>query len=80
MKTYILIQAEYPTDLGRLARDLVRLPGIRTADVVRGPYDVIAEADGIDARLLSRISTIRGVLRALPSPAIDTVLSQNLAP
>ena len=64
MKTYILIQAVPRVDLRALAREVDRLPGVERAEVVTGPYDLIAEGRSEDphAQRLA-ISELEGVLR-----------------
>lgn len=59
----------------RVADEVAALPGISSAVVVTGPYDVIAgiEADNIDALggiVLSRIQAVQGVTRTLTCPVV----------
>ncbi len=65
---YILIQ----TDGGRaadVAAQVAALDGVLTADVVEGPYDVVAAvdvpADELQRMVLSRIQMVPGLTRTL---------------
>jgi DNA-binding Lrp family transcriptional regulator len=53
-KAYVLIEAEAGQLLEVLAA-LRSLPGIRTADVVTGPYDLIAIIETKDQRAIGRL-------------------------
>lgn len=67
---FILVQAEQ----GKAASVLERvrsLEGVVDAQMVTGPYDVIARvrmAENLDVLLMSRIRRLDGVLGALASP------------
>ena len=71
---YVLIQSE----LGRSAEvgmGVARIEGVITADVVTGPYDVIAMAetasmDDLGKLLVARIQAVDGVTRTLTCPVI----------
>jgi DNA-binding Lrp family transcriptional regulator len=71
---YILIQNEVGSS-SDVARDVVLIEGVTSAEVVTGPYDVIAlaEAGNIDelGRLVvGRVQAIEGVTRTLTCPVI----------
>ena len=71
---YVLIQAE----AGRAATvgaEIAKIAGAISADVVTGPYDVIArvEADTIDALgklVVARIQAVEGITRTLTCPIV----------
>jgi DNA-binding Lrp family transcriptional regulator len=70
----VLIQTQ-PGIARLVADEIVAVPGISSAVVVTGPYDVIAgiEADNIDALgrvVLSRIQAVQGVTRTLTCPVV----------
>lgn len=74
VRAYILIQNQ----VGRseqVAGDAVQVEGIISADVVTGPYDVIAvvEAGNLDdlARLVvGKVQVIEGITRTLTCPVV----------
>jgi DNA-binding Lrp family transcriptional regulator len=76
---FILLQAEQ----GKVASVFERvrsLEGVIDAQMVTGPYDVIArvrlaDLDGLDFLLTVRVKTLDGVLRALPSPVVPRMLT-----
>jgi len=71
---YILIQ----TEVGKaeqVSRNVRAIAGVREAENVTGPYDVVvkAEADGVDqlGRLVvSEIQMIQGITRTLTCPVV----------
>ena len=71
---YLLIQ----TEVGKAANvvDAIRtIEGVRSADDVTGPYDVIVvtEADDIDAlgkMVVSKIQAVEGITRTLTCPVV----------
>jgi DNA-binding Lrp family transcriptional regulator len=70
----VLIQTQ-PGIARLVADEIAAVPGISSAVVVTGPYDVIAgiEADNIDALgrvVLSRIQAVQGVTRTLTCPVV----------
>lgn len=72
---YILIQTEVGT-AAAVAEAIRRLPGVRAADDVIGPYDVIVrcEADTIDdlGRLVAgRMQMIAGVVRTTTCTVVN---------
>ena len=74
VEAYVLIQAE----VGRSAEvaDAVRkIPGVRFADVVTGPYDVVvrveaAEVDGLGKLIVAKVQAVVGVTRTLTCPVL----------
>ena len=74
VKAYILIQTEVGK-AAQVARDIVAIPGVRQAEDVTGPYDVIvrAEARSIDelGRLVvARVQAVDGITRTLTCPVV----------
>jgi DNA-binding Lrp family transcriptional regulator len=74
VEAYVLIQAE----VGRAA-DVVdavgKIPGVRFADVVTGPYDVVvraeaAEIDGLGKLIVAKVQAVVGVTRTLTCPVL----------
>ena len=74
VEAYVLIQAE----VGRSAEvaDAVRkIPGVRFADVVAGPYDVVvradaADIDGLGELIVATMQAVVGVTRTLTCPVL----------
>ena len=74
VEAYVLIQAQ----VGRAAEvaDAVgKIPGVRFADVVTGPYDVIvraeaAEIDGLGKLIVAKVQAVVGVTRTLTCPVL----------
>lgn len=74
VEAYVLIQAE----VGRSAEvaDAVgKIPGIRFADVVTGPYDIVvraeaAEIDGLGKLIVVKVQAVVGVTRTLTCPVL----------
>ena len=74
VEAYVLIQAE----VGKSAEvaDAVRkIPGVRFADVVTGPYDVVlwaeaAEIDGLGELIVVNVQAVVGVTRTLTCPVL----------
>jgi len=74
VKAYVLIQAE-TRRASSVGAELAKITGAISADVVTGPYDVIArvEADNIDALgklVMVRIQAIEGIARTLTCPIV----------
>lgn len=74
VEALVLIQARVG-ESSAVASAVIDVEGVTSADVVSGPYDVIAraEADSIDelGRLvISRIQTVGGVTRTLTCPVL----------
>lgn len=74
VEAIVLVQAEVG-ESAAVARAIAVLGGVTAADVVTGPYDVIArvEADDIDElgrMVVSRIQAVPNVTRTLTCPVI----------
>jgi DNA-binding Lrp family transcriptional regulator len=75
VRAYVLIQ----TEVGRaasVAGHVRGLPGVKAADDVTGPYDVVvvAEAETVDElgrMVVSRVQMIEGITRTLTCPVVD---------
>ena len=71
---YILIQTEVG-EVGRVAAEVAELKGVKSADGVTGPYDVIAKAEATDldelgTLVIRAIQDVPGVTRTLTCPVI----------
>jgi DNA-binding Lrp family transcriptional regulator len=74
VEALVLIQAKVG-ESSAVASAVIDVEGVTSADVVSGPYDVIAraEADSIDElgrMVISRIQTVGGVTRTLTCPVL----------
>jgi DNA-binding Lrp family transcriptional regulator len=74
VEAIVLIQAEVGESSAAGAA-ISKLEGVTSADVVTGPYDVIArvEAETLDelgGMVISRIQGVRGVTRTLTCPIV----------
>ncbi|MGH7320808.1 MAG: Lrp/AsnC family transcriptional regulator [Candidatus Rokuibacteriota bacterium] len=74
VEAFVLIQAEVGM-ASRVGQAVGAIRGVRAADVVTGPYDVIArvEAANIDALgklVVSKIQAVEGVSRTLTCPVL----------
>ncbi len=74
-RAYVLIEAETGEIVSVIAA-LHRLPGIRAADVVTGPYDIIATVELPEQRAIGRlvmdaIHGIAGIKRTITCLAIS---------
>lgn len=72
---YVLIEAASDKAKNAL-KAIAKIPGVKMANAVTGPYDIIAfvEAPDVDALgrvVLSKIRTISGVTKTLTCVAID---------
>jgi DNA-binding Lrp family transcriptional regulator len=59
-----------------IAQEIARIPGVKTAHTVTGPYDVVTyvETDSISVLgdfIVTKIQAIPGVLRTLTNVVID---------
>ena len=75
VNAYILIQAEVGC-AADVARATAELPQVTTADVAIGPYDVIAQATGVDIDelggvVVNAVGNIPGVERTLLCPVVN---------
>jgi DNA-binding Lrp family transcriptional regulator len=74
VQAYILVQ----TEVGKAADVAVRIgdiPGVKLAEDVTGPYDVIvrAEADNVDdlgRMVVAKIQSVPGITRTLTCPVV----------
>ena len=74
VEAIVLIQAKVG-DSSAVAGAVEQLDGITSADVVTGPYDVIARAeaesmDELGRVIVSRIQSVKGVTRTLTCPIV----------
>lgn len=72
---YVLIEAASDKAKGAL-KAIAKIPGVKMAHAVTGPYDIIAyvEAQDVDALgrvVLSKIRTISGVTKTLTCVVIE---------
>jgi DNA-binding Lrp family transcriptional regulator len=74
VQAYILIQ----TDVGKaadVAREIAAVEGVKLAEDVTGPYDVIvrAEASNVDelgSLVVSKVQRLEGITRTLTCPVV----------
>jgi DNA-binding Lrp family transcriptional regulator len=74
IEAFVLIQAGVGMPSG-VVRAVSAIQGVRTAEAVTGPYDVVAriEAANIDALgrlVVSKIQAVEGVTRTLTCPVV----------
>jgi DNA-binding Lrp family transcriptional regulator len=74
IEAFVLIQAGVGMPSG-VVRAVSSIQGVRTAEAVTGPYDVVArvEAANIDALgrlVVSKIQAVEGVSRTLTCPVV----------
>jgi DNA-binding Lrp family transcriptional regulator len=74
VEAYILIQAEVGRAAG-VADAVGMIPGVRFADVVTGPYDVVVRAeagdiDGLGELIVAKVQAVVGVTRTLTCPVL----------
>lgn len=73
MKAYVLIQTTSETD--GIAGELLTVPGVISAEDLRGPYDAIAltssdhAGHGLEA-ILDRLRRLPGITRAIVAPVV----------
>lgn len=75
-KAYVLIE----TAVGKtreVVAHLKQLPGVRSADVVTGPYDIIAIVEGTDLgsigdMVTGQVHVINGITRSVTCLAVST--------
>lgn len=75
VEAIVLIQAE-AGEASAVVDAITKLGGVTSADVVSGPYDVIArvEAESLDELgqlVVSRIQSLKGVTRTLTCPILS---------
>src|SRR2546428_8251304 len=74
VQAYVLIQTEVGK-AAQVASEVRKIDGVRSADDVTGPYDVIvsAEADTVDdlgKMVVSRVQLVDGITRTLTCPVV----------
>ena len=74
ISAYILIQTQVGGP-ARVAREIAAMRGVKQAEPVTGPYDVVVEAEAADldelAKLVVRqIQDVEGVTRTLTCPVV----------
>ena len=74
IEAFVLIQAGVGKP-STVVRAVSAIPGVRTAEAVTGPYDVVArvEAANIDALgrlVVSKIQAVEGITRTLTCPVV----------
>jgi DNA-binding Lrp family transcriptional regulator len=75
VEAYVLLQTEQGR-MAEIAQSLAQLPAVSEADVVTGPYDVIArvQADDMDAigqLIVAEVQVVGGVTRTLTCPVVN---------
>jgi DNA-binding Lrp family transcriptional regulator len=75
IEAFVLIQAEVGM-ASRVGQTVRGMQGVRSSDVVTGPYDVVArvEAASIDALgslVVSKIQAVEGITRTLTCPVVQ---------
>jgi DNA-binding Lrp family transcriptional regulator len=75
VQAYVLIQTEVGK-AAQVAAEVRKIDGVRSADDVTGPYDVIvsAEADTVDElgkMVVSRVQLVDGITRTLTCPVVN---------
>ncbi len=75
VQAYVLIQTEVGK-AAQVADEVRKIEGVRSADDVTGPYDVIvsAEADSVDdlgKMVVSRVQLVDGITRTLTCPVVN---------
>jgi len=77
VQAYILISTE-PGKPWEVAESALQINGVKTADAVTGPFDVVAfvESSNIDdlGELLEKIHSLEGVLKTQTAIAMSTRL------
>jgi hypothetical protein len=79
VKAYVLIQTAGAEPIGEALR---LLPGVVSADNLRGPYDAIALVSSASAehpigRIIDEINRLPGVVRALMAPLVSSAAAQS---
>ena len=74
VEAYVLIQTS--VNAASVALDIRKLDGVRSADDVSGPYDVIvrlhaADVDALGKLVVSSIQTVEGITRTLTCPIVE---------
>ena len=74
VEAYVLVQTEIAKQT-RVAAELGRIPGVGTADILTGPYEVIvrveaADVDALGKLVVTKIQAVEGVTRTLTCPVV----------
>ena len=74
VEAYMLIQAEVGRS-AEVAHAVGKIPGVRFADAVTGPYDVIVRAeaediDGLGKLIVAKVQAVAGITRTLTCPVV----------
>ena len=74
VQAFVLIQAEVGRS-AEVSNAVGKIPGVRFADVVTGPYDVIvraeaADIDGLGKLIVAKVQAVAGVTRTLTCPVV----------
>ena len=75
VSAYVLIQTEM--DKARQVAESIRgIPGVVSAEIMTGPYDVIAKAesgtmDELGRMVVSQIQMVEGITRTLTCPVVN---------
>jgi DNA-binding Lrp family transcriptional regulator len=75
VKAYVLIQVELGKT-GRVAKEVLDVQGVASAEGVTGPYDVIAvvearNLDDLGRGVIGSIQALEGILRTLPCTVVQ---------
>jgi len=75
VSAYVLIQTDMDKS-AEVAGAIAAMDGVVAADVVTGPYDVIAKAqaatmDELGRLVISRMQMVAGITRTLTSPVVN---------
>ena len=75
VEAYVLVETEIGK-MGQVNEALIDIPGVIAADVLSGPYDVIArieapDFDGLGRLVISKIQAVEGVTRTLTCPVVQ---------
>jgi DNA-binding Lrp family transcriptional regulator len=74
VEAYVLIQTA--VNAAQVAGEIAKLGGVRSADDVSGPYDVIvrveaADMDSLGKLVVERIQGVEGITRTLTCPIVE---------
>ncbi len=74
VSAYILIQTEVGK-AAQVAKEASEIPGVKSAEDVTGPYDVIVQAeatsvDDLGKLVVAKIQSVEGITRTLTCPVV----------
>ncbi|HVF12414.1 MAG TPA: Lrp/AsnC ligand binding domain-containing protein [Actinomycetota bacterium] len=74
VQAYILIQTEVGK-AAQVAKEVAAIPGVKAAEDVTGPYDVIVQAeaasvDDLGKLVVAKIQAVEGITRTLTCPVV----------